>query len=263
MLDSVYRNLKMYNASQKLLWKDIAIYRTQFIVWIFVFMMSTVASVVTITIIYDVSSGVAGWSYYQVLLISSLANIMIGIVFYNISPQRLARTMRNGQFDQRILKPYNPIVTMLSLYGTKTSVGSVISGALVFGYAAYMAGISAMALFEMLLIFAFGVVSLTMFLLMITLLSYVLFNSAGYMQWVANIASRAAQYPLTIYGLPGILLFTVGLPIGLAAFYPSALIFGKISPASVMLVIGVEAVMLAFYYYACKWLTKKYRSGGG
>ena len=263
MLDGIFRNLKMYNASQKVLWKDIAIYRTQFIVWIFVFMMSTVASVVTITIIYDVSSGVAGWSYYQVLLISSLANIMIGIVFYNISPQRLARTMRNGQLDQRILKPYNPIVTMLSLYGTKTSIGSVISCALVFGYAAYMAGISTIALFEMLLIFALGVVSLIMFILMVTVLSYVLFNSAGYMQWVANIASRAAQYPLTIYGLPGILLFTVGLPIGLAAFYPSALIFGKIGPALVMLVVAIEAFMIAVYYYACKWLTKKYRSGGG
>ncbi len=263
MLDGIFRNLKMYNASQKVLWKDITIYRAQFIVWIFVFMMSTVASVVTITIIYDVSSGVAGWSYYQVLVISSLANIMIGVVFYNISPQRLARSMRDGQFDQRIFKPYNPIVTMLSLYGTKTSVGSIISGALVFGYAAYMAHISAIALFEMLLIFAFGVVSLIMFILMVTVLSYVLFNGAEYMQWVSNIASRAAQYPLTIYGLPGTLLFTVGFPIGLAAFYPSALAFGKIAPESVMLVIAIEAFMTAVYYYACKRLTKKYRSGGG
>jgi ABC-type uncharacterized transport system permease subunit len=263
MLESVSRNLQMYYSSQKVLWKDIATYRAQFIVWIFVFMLSTISSVITITIIYDVSSGVAGWSYYQMLVVSSLANMMIGLVLYNISPQRLARTMRNGQFDQRILKPYNPVVTMLSLYGTKTSIGSVISGALVFGYAAYMTGISVIGLFEMLMIFALGVVSLTMFLLMITLLSYVLFNSAGYMQWVANIASRAAQYPLTIYGLPGILLFTVGLPVGLAAFYPSALVFGKISPISIVLVIGIEAFTVAVYYYACKWLTKKYRSGGG
>ncbi|MCL4388071.1 ABC-2 family transporter protein [Candidatus Marsarchaeota archaeon] len=263
MLENISRNLRMYYSSQKVLWKDIAIYRMQFIVWIFVFMLSTVASVVTITIIYNVSSGVAGWSYYQMLVVSSLANMMIGLVLYNISPQRLARTMRNGQFDQRILKPYNPVVTMLSLYGTKTSIGSVISGALVFGYAAYMAGISASGLFEMLFIFAFGVVSLTMFLLTITLLSYVLFNSAGYMQWITNIASRAAQYPLTIYGLPGTLLFTVGLPVGLASFYPSALVFGKVSQVSVVLVIGVEALSIAVYYCACKWLTKKYRSGGG
>ncbi|MCL4371887.1 ABC-2 family transporter protein [Candidatus Marsarchaeota archaeon] len=263
MLESVSRNLKMYYASQKILWKDIAIYRTQFAVWIFVFMLSTVASVVTITIIYDVSSGVAGWSYYQMLVVSSLANMMIGMVLYNISPQRLAKTMRNGQFDQHILKPYNPVFTMLSLYGTKTSIGSVISGALVFGYAAYMAGVSAIGILGIIIIFALGVVSLTMFLLMITLISYTLFNSAGYMQWVANIASRAAQYPLTIYGLPGILLFTVGLPVGLAAFYPSALVFGKISPISIVLVVVIEAFTVAVYYYACKWLVKKYRSGGG
>ncbi len=263
MFENISRNLRMYYSSQKVLWKDIAIYRTQFIVWIFVFMLSTVSSVVTITIIYDVSSGVAGWSYYQMLVMSSLANMLIGMVIYNIAPQRLARTMRNGQFDQHILKPYNPVVTMLSLYGTKTSVGTVISGVLVFGYAAYMTGISVVGLFEMLLIFTFGVVSLTMFLLMVTLLSYVLFNSAGYMQWVTSIASRAAQYPLTIYGLPGILLFTVGLPVGLASFYPSALAFGKISPGSVALVVVIEVFMITAYYYACTWLTKKYRSGGG
>jgi ABC-type uncharacterized transport system permease subunit len=102
-----------------------------------------------------------------------------------------------------------------------------------------------------------------MFLLMLTLLSYVLFNSAGYMQWVANIASTAARYPLTIYGLPGILLFTVGLPVGLASFYPSALVFGKVSAELTALIIGVEALSIALYYYTSKWLTKKYRSGGG
>jgi ABC-type uncharacterized transport system permease subunit len=129
MFDNTLKNVRMYYHSQKVQWKEISIYRTQFIVWILVFMLGTISSIITITIIYSISNGIAGWSYYQMLLVSSLANMMIGFVNYNISPHRLARTMRNGQFDQRILKPYNPIVTMLSLYGTKTAIGSVISGA--------------------------------------------------------------------------------------------------------------------------------------
>ena len=253
----------MYYLSHKMLWKGVAIYRTQFIIWLLVFMISTLASVVTITIIYEVSNGVAGWSYYQMLVISSLANMMISLVSYNISPQKIAIAMRNGQLDQHILKPYNPVITLFSLYGIPTDIGGVISGALVFGYATYMSGISAIGIFEILIIFLLGVVLLAMFMLMITLLSYVIFNGAGYIQWIGDIASMAAQYPLNIYGLPGILLFTVGLPIGLAAFYPSALVFGKISAVSVMLVILIEVLIIVVYYYVCSWLIKKYRSGGG
>ncbi len=263
MLESISRNIRMYMLAQKYMWKDFLTYRAQAAVWIVIFMLSTISSVITITIIYDVSKGINGWSYYQMLVISSLANMMIGIVFYNISPQRLGREMRNGQIDQRIVKPYNPVLTILAMYGTKTSIGSVASGLAVFVYAAYMAKIHLLGIAIILGVFLLGSAALLMFILILSLASYVLFNSASYIQWITNIASRTAQYPLTIYGLPGMLLLTVALPVGLASFYPSAFIFGRISMESLLAIVLIEAVAIVVYYRISKWLISKYRSGGG
>lgn len=232
--------------------------------WIIVWMFGTAASLVSISVIYGVSGGIAGWSYYQMLAIAALANMLIGIVSYTITPWNLVPIMRLGTFDQYLTKPYNPIVLILSRSGSKASIGGVISGSIMLVYAlANISGINPIALASSLALFVLGTATLVMFAVMISLLSYVLFRSGNYIQWLMNIASDTANYPLQIYGLAGTVLLTVGLPVGLAAFYPAELMFVKIDYTFTVGIALLSALMLFGFYKLSMYLLRFYTSGGG
>lgn len=259
----IARNARMYINSQKYQWMTFLTYRLQAAVWVLVFALGSLMQIISITVIYNVSSGINGWGYYQVLALSGLSSMLLGVVLYSLSPHSLARTMRNGQLDQRLVKPYNPVVFMLANSGSKASIGQFLTGIVIFAYSAFMAGVPAVTASAMFGVFLLGAAVLVMFVLMITLLSYVLLKSASYIQWITNIAGRASSYPLDVYGFTGEILLTIGLPIGLASFYPAEFLFGKLQAEWIMAVVFGEILAILVYYRISAWLLTKYTSGGG
>ncbi len=263
MLEGLSRNIRMYLLAHKYMWKGFLAYRAQAAVWLTTEVASTITSVILITIIYAVSSGINGWSYYQMLTISQLANIAIEIMFYSIVPDPLTNALSSGQFDQDLVKPYNPILTILARYGSVNAASGILSSLAVFVYAAYMANLHLLSIAIIFGVFLVGTAALIMFIVMLSLAAYVLINTGAFIAWIVNIASTAAQYPLTIFGRLGMVLLTVVLPVGLAAFYPSAFVFSKISAASMLAAVLISIAMIVVYYKVSKWLIGKYRSGGG
>ncbi len=264
MLDRIRQYIVMFITSQRYMWLSFLIYRSQAIVWAVVWMFSTLASFISISVIYEVSSGIPGWSYYQMLALAALSNMVIGIVSYLIRPWDLIMLMRNGVFDQFLTKPYNTVALILSRSGAKASVGSIISALAMLIYAlANQGNMSIQAVLVAVVLFALGAGALTMFVVFISVLSYVLFRSGNYIQWLINIAGTTSNYPLPIYSVAGIVLLTLGLPVGLATFYPAELMFLKID---YQLSIGIAciSVILAFLFYkASMYLLRFYASGGG
>lgn len=259
----VMRDAKMYIDSQKYQWLSFLTYRAQALVWLVVFALAAIEQLVVITVIYDVSSGINGWSYYQMLALGGLASMLIGVIIYNLSPHSLVRSMRSGQFDQRLVKPYDPVLFLLANSGTKSSLGQLLTGVAIFAYGSVMAHAAVLNAAIVVVVFVLGAVNLLMLMLVITLASYVLFRSAEYVQWATNVAGMAASYPLTLYGLGGVVLLTVGFPIGLASFYPAEILFGKIPMYWAAAVIAAELLAVFVYYKASAWLMTKYTSGGG
>ncbi len=239
------------------------VYRTQALVWIVVSVFSTISGFISVSVIYQVSSGIPGWSYAQMLALVALANIVFGFINFMINPQNLVRSLRNGGFDQALTKPYNPMVSIFSRYGSPLSIGTIISGIALLAYALSNTTVNALSVSSSMVLFSFGSAALVMFLLFITLVSYVLFKSGNYLQWVTSIAKTASQYPLAVYGLAGTLLLTVALPVGLASFYPAALMFSKIDYLSFATVLALSIAMFVIFYKLSKWLLKFYTSGGG
>ncbi|MEM3212046.1 MAG: ABC-2 family transporter protein [Candidatus Micrarchaeaceae archaeon] len=263
MENFIARNTRMYFASQKYKMLAFFTYRIQAVVWLAVFVLSGFYQVIMVTIIYSVSSGISGWTYYQILALGGLANIFISLAFFTISPQVLGRSMRNGQLDQKLTKPYNPVLIALSTTGEVSFLGSAITGAAVFAYAVTEAHIPLLSLAPLIAIFALGTADVVLFILMLTLISYVLFKGASFVMWLVDIGKNASSYPLTIYGLVGLLLLTIGMPVGLATFLPAETLFGRLSPYQFGAAILFEAIALYAYYKASAWLLTKYSSGGG
>jgi ABC-2 type transport system permease protein len=259
----VARNLRIFLSSQRYQWLSFLIYRSQGAIWLVVFSLSTLASVVGISVIYSVSNGIAGWSYYQILALSGLANTILGVVDYLVNPWNLVTNMRNGTFDQVLTKPYNPIVLVLSRQGWVAATGSIVSGLALFVYSIAQLQVNPLAIVPALALVALGCVAVTLFMVFMSMLAYVLFKSANFLHWIVSIAKSTAEYPLGIYGVTGIFLLTVGLPIGIASFYPAELMFSKIDYTPVLVVAAIAIVLSYLFYRGSLWLLKFYTSGGG
>ncbi|MGC9099584.1 MAG: ABC-2 family transporter protein [Candidatus Micrarchaeia archaeon] len=263
MFESISRNAKMYLASQKYKLRRFFIYRMQAFTWLIAFMLGSTYQIVVATVIYTSSSGINGWTYYQMLALGGLANIFAGIMLFTLSPHNLGRLMRNGQLDQWLIKPYNPILMLLSITGAVSALGSVIVGIATLSFALIMAKISIFSLFAMLAIFIIGAIDVVLFELLVILASYVLFRSSNFVQWIFNIGKNAVSYPLSIYGIAGLVLFTAVMPIGLATFFPAEALFSKIETSTFAFAIALEIIFMYAYYKASAWLLTKYSSGGG
>ena len=263
MLQSISRYIHAFFLMQRYNWKKDMVYRTQWVLWLLIASFPIIVGFISISIIYNVSNGINGWTYYQLLALAGFSNLMIGTLGYVLNPWNLVNYMRNGSFDQLLLKPYNPIFMIISRMGWEVRISSMISALVLIIYGLINTQTNILAIATAFFMFALGTVAIIMFFILISVLSYVLFKSGNYIQWIINILGTASQYPLTIYSLAGMLLFTLLLPIGLASFYPAELLFTKID-YSLVFVLAVFAIILSYIFYkTTMWLLKFYTSGGG
>ena len=101
---------------QKMAWKSFLIYRWQAFVWLFANLLVILNRVVAITVIYTVSSGIPGWSYFQVLALSSITTMMFGFVDYMIAPWDVAQRLRRGNMLSGTVPPATMYTSMFIIY---------------------------------------------------------------------------------------------------------------------------------------------------
>ncbi|MCL5007413.1 MAG: ABC-2 family transporter protein [Candidatus Marsarchaeota archaeon] len=257
------RNLTLYMKSQKYGFKEFMAYRTQAISWVLIQSLGAVSTLIMVSVIYSVSSGVPGWGYFQLLALGGLVQLTSGIMAFLISPRMLVRTMRNGGLDQLLLKPYNPLLMIVARNPGIRNLGGVVSGALLLAYALHGAGVGLEAMLVFIPSYLIGLVALAMGVIVLALVSYVLFKDASFTNWLMSIMFDASDYPATIYGIIGSTALSILLPVTFAVFFPAAAVFGYVSA---YVVLGVALVCIAvaiMFYFSTVYLLRKYESGGG
>ncbi len=243
--------------------KYFLIYRLQSAIWIVYSAFTSLYGLITLTIIYSVSSGIAGWSYYQILALSSTATIAVSVLYVVINPWMMVQNMREGRMDTHLIRPYGTITILLSSFSDVTAVGGLPTGAAIFVFAMLHISVSVLSFTAYLAMVVAGTVALILFVLMFTLLSYHLFKSANFVNRLIGVLSTAGSYPLNIFGSFLLLVFTVVLPIGIASYYPPEVLFGKLSAVTYAEVLIVILVVAFASYKASQALIKHYASGGG
>lgn len=239
-------------------------YRTQAVIWLVYSGFTSFYSLITLTVIYSVSSGVPGWSYFQILALSSTVTIAMNVIYSAIDPWNLVREMRQGGIDMQLARPYGIVTALLNMPDVwPVSVAGVATGLGILVFALFHVSFSAVSMLEFILVFSLGLLSLVMFMLMLTVVSYHLFKSANFISRVMGVMERAGSYPLNIYGVALTMLFTIAFPIGIASYYPAETLFGMISMYSYLTVIVLEIGVTAVSYKAVHALMKNYASGGG
>ena len=255
--------ISYFMKQQHYAWKGLLTYRANAALFLLVSSFSVLSAFITISVIYQVSSGIAGWSYYQMLFLAATGSLAFWAVGYLINPWTIVQGMQRGSLDPYLLRPYGRVTVLLSNNYNNVSNVSVISGLVLLTYAASHMSFSPFFLLEYASLLVIGTITIVLFILMLTLLAYHVMKSAQSVQRLLNLSHSISTYPLSVYGLAGQLAFTLLFPIGLAYYYPSTVLLGEVSLGAFAAVSGLSVLMMVLSYGACNRLVKKYTSGGG
>ena len=129
-------------------------------------------------------------------------------------------------------------------------------------YSALNMSVTALGIIEFMVLFALGLVALGMFLVMLTMFSYRHFRGYSFIGSMMDFMRGVSNYPLTVYGAAGALLFTVLLPLGTAYFYPSEALFGNVSALDFVAYVA-GTVLIGFVSYKLFYILMEGYTGSG
>ena len=240
MDNRILRDMRYALLSQYYEWKGFFVYRTQLVIWMAYSLVNLAYSYIAVAVIYGVSSGIAGWSYYQMLFLVSVSVIALNALSYLVEFGYINQLLRYGGIDPYLVKPYGKATILLSLTGNVSSISAVIGGFAIMAYSASNIGFSPATFVAFVVLMAFGLVTLVLFSLMLTLLAYHLLKSSETVYNLMSFMGQASKYPLSVYGVLGQLVFTIVLPLGLASYYPAQAFLSQINLLRFVEVIAVS-----------------------
>ena len=226
----------------------------------------SISGPVIAVIVYGVGKGIPGWSFYEFLIFNGTFTLVYGIwgTFFLAQIWRLSRDIENGSFDKFLIRPVKfPLYLLIS------------------GFDLDWIGQSAFGLFLILYPIILGKVNVTVMNVLIYLFLILLSAFVGYAmvmfiagleiifvkrETIWNIIDSVVEfvrYPLNIYGPVIQFVFTFVLPFGLASFYPTQALFGRLN---LFTLIPFTILSVGFLLVAIKFLNfavKKYTSAGG
>lgn len=263
MLSNFRDELAYLIVSQKYRWLSFFTYRTQSLIWLVYNAISGVLALVPLGIIYGVSNGVAGWSYFQMLFLAATASVAINIIWYLVDSTTMIWQMRHGSIDAFLSRPYGLITLMVSQYSSVGTSAAIISAACLLVFAALHMQLSLSLLAAYAVLLGLGTVAFFLFTIMLAALSYKLLKSGSFMMRLGMFLDDVTRYPLSAYGVAGQLLFTLLIPVGFAYYYPSHILFGSFNLQNFLLTILASAMIAVASYKLFYRFMRSYTSAMG
>jgi ABC-type uncharacterized transport system permease subunit len=264
MFSRIASELSYYLASVYYNTKSFFVYRAQAWLWILESVLSLLFNLVAVAVIYTVSSGIPGWSYYQLLFLTYLMYLTYGIAVFLANPWQFPYNLRMGQLDSLLTRPFGYLTTAFSnARAISPLIGSVI------GSIAFLAYLSLHMHFSLLLILAFiplyvlGVAAFVLFLQFLAAASYKFMKSGTFINQAMNALGTLTNFPLSVYGGIAQMFFTLLVPIGVAGYYPVQVLLGGVTPEWYVVLIVLSVVFIFVFYRLFNVLMRSYESGGG
>ncbi|MDE1850661.1 MAG: ABC-2 family transporter protein [Candidatus Micrarchaeota archaeon] len=263
MIAKIKRDLHLLRLFQTYTWKVAMAYRVQYMFWFLNYALQVIMTLIFITIVYQVSNGIGGWSYPQMVLLSATTMIVIGIIKYFVDIGWVGQNLINGNFDTVLTKPIPSYLTFFISTNSSGALGGVISGVVLFAYAASQLSFGLLGIAEFAIMILLGSIVTLLFVMVMIMYSYSKFKGGGWINWMFNIIANITKYPLSIYGLGGSLIFTFVIPVGFANYYSVEALSGKLGQIEIAGLILVSLVMIFVLSRAVNSLFRNYSSGMG
>ncbi len=243
--------------------KSFMTYRMQALFWVVLEIMPAIMSFITISIIYHVSSGIAGWTYYQLLFLAASATLLGGIVELFVIPSNIVRRMLTGSIDVMLIRPHAKLTAVAAPTPAPIAFGAILSAFVLFALSMPYLQFTAGSLLLSVLVFAFGTLAVISFGLAITLASYHLLKGAKFASKLLDMSGNIGNYPISVFGEAGKFVFTFIVPFALAYYYPAEVLLGTADALGAAKLIGLSIGAILAFYAIFDRLMREYTSGGG
>ena len=178
---------------------------------------------------------IAGWSGAEVALLIGLSRSGQGFAYLlgrGLDPANFAQTVREGRFDQVLVRPVSPVVWMMTsdiqlryLFRGLTGVGIVV-------VAGNRAGLPWTGPNIALLVLAATACGTMLLAINVLGASLTLITSEG--SEITNLLGDGGlgliSFPLDLYGSPLRFVFTFVIPVGLCVYVPLLVVLGRDGP---------------------------------
>ncbi len=242
-------------------------YRFDFIIGISTIMLTNVTTLLFFWVLFQHIPSLNGWTFEQLLFINGFAVFTLGIwhaFLTGCSGWEMDRLVRQGDLDRILLRPMNALIHLTIRRLDDDGFGDVISGIAILAYSSSKLGIiwttqnlAALAVLSagsLLVVFSMNI--------LIAAMSFWATNVRSLMDIFWSIL-RFTEYPINIYSLTFVWIFTYVIPFGFVNFYPAQYFLGNsqwMMYAYATPFVGLLAFAIAYKLW-CYGL-KKYSSTG-
>jgi ABC-2 type transport system permease protein len=216
-------------------------------------------------LLYSKSNGYPGWSWDQMLLFQATLLLMGGIcdVLFGTLRENIDALMEKGEFDRLLLRPYPPLMLLLTGGFKPYGLGSVLVGIGAVIYAAARLGFPG-GVGGCLLFFLFLAARLVLQIAVHVL--YCFFSVRWvYTMRLGEIMDKVmsyGNYPMEIFPRAIRVIFETFLPFAIACYWPAKALLGPLGWMAAASV-GGTVLFLCFTLALWRGQLKSYVSAGG
>ena len=216
-------------------------------------------------LIFTKTRGYPGWTFDQMLVLQGVLLTSTGICnsLFGGVRQQIDQLVQRGELDRLLLKPFPPLMLLLTGGFSPYAVGTIILGIVVLSLACARAGIvvlaSSVALF--LLMLSAGVVLFAAAVILYAALS-VRWVYTGRLGEIIDKVWQFGEFPSEIYPPALSTVFMTALPLMVFAYWPAQALLGRLSPMAWLALAGAVAVC-ALAALGWRRQLRRYTSAGG
>lgn len=260
----IFNNISLYFSFLKASLKEMLIYRLDCIVGMISQIVTQLVEIIFIWIVFQNTDSLVGWDFRQILLLYGVTLISIAIsgfcfdALYTIGPKYI----KNGEFDEVLLRPVHPLISIIGSSKEFTSLGYLGLG-LFLTITMLIELMIPITILLVLKIIFFSIVGAGIIGAVNTIFSISSFWTyrSNEVIWSFYRVYTFAQYPIDIYNKFIKFLITAILPFVFVAYYPAMNYLGMDSKMFYI----APVILIILWFLAIKlWnlALNKYRSTG-
>ena len=223
-------------------------YRANFFIQLLESVVLTGTGLVALSLIFDHTTDLAGWTRPQLLIVLGVYTIVGGVIQFVIQPNmsRILSEIRLGTFDYVLTKPVDSqlLATLREFHLwrlTDVVIGVVVT---VWGVASLHESVSVGDVAAFAFVIVVGVVLVYCIWLVVTAGAF-WFVKMDEVHDLFTGMYRAGQYPVTTYPTWLRLVLTYVVPIGFAVTVPSESLTGRLTAERLVITVGFLVLALA------------------
>ena len=235
LLRRLTRSVRLYARLQLLHVRAWLEYEADFWVGVLAMFLRHGSGLAFIWVLFESVPEVAGWTKWEMIFLYSLLIIPRGTVELVANGQyQLGELVHGGELDRLLLRPFSPVLQVLSYTSAIHGLGSLLLGLVMLCTASANLSI-AWDLHRLLLLLATlagSVVLLAAVTLATNSIAFWAPASTGAFPNLVNHLVELAKFPVTIYGMLVQTFLTFVLPFAFISYYPAVVLLGREADAT-------------------------------